>query len=56
MYDVTPYEVLGVPRTAAAKQIRTAWLVLSRTNHPDKDTNVSAVAIVSVTPNINPNY
>jgi hypothetical protein len=32
---VTPYEVLGVPPTASAEEIRRAYLTLARRHHPD---------------------
>jgi hypothetical protein len=55
MYDVTPYEVLRVARTATAKEIMNAtakeimnvWLAKCQMSHPDKDSDDSAVAMVS---------
>jgi curved DNA-binding protein CbpA len=49
MYDVTPYQVLGVARTATAKQIRTSYYAHVKIRHPDKDTDPSANAMVSIT-------
>jgi curved DNA-binding protein CbpA len=43
MYDVSPYEVLGVARTATAKEIRQAYIAHLKINHPNKDTDPSAV-------------
>ena len=30
-----PYEVLGVPRTATTRQIRSAFVMRARSAHPD---------------------
>jgi curved DNA-binding protein CbpA len=48
MYDVSPYEVLGVARTATLKEIRYAYLAYCRIMHPDKNTDASAVELVSI--------
>lgn len=34
--ELDPYEVLGVPRTATAEEIRAAYLALVRKFHPDQ--------------------
>jgi curved DNA-binding protein CbpA len=49
MYDVSPYEVLGVARTATLKEIRYAYLAHCKIIHPDKNTDPSAVPMVSIT-------
>ena len=34
-----PYQVLGVPRTASADEIRKAFRKLAKANHPDTNPN-----------------
>lgn len=41
---VTHYEVLGVPRSATAAEVRRAYLDLARRHHPDFHTRASAAA------------